>query len=98
MVSFKTSMPILLLAVVATTGMPNSFDNISISIFIFLLLASSMRFTQATTLSVISSTCNSKFKFLSIQVASKTTTVTSGFPKHMKSLATTSSTELARSE
>ena len=53
--------------------------------------ASSIRLRQTTTRSVISRICSTSFRFRSSRVASTTTTVTSGWPKRMKSRATSSS-------
>ena len=90
--SFK---PSPLEALVVTTGKPKSMDNLLIFIDMPFLFASSIRFTHTRTLFVISVVWSTRFKFLSKHVASRTITVRSGLPKQMKSLATSSSTELA---
>ena len=60
--------------------------------------ASSIRFTATTTRSVISSTCSTRFRLRSSDVASTTTIVTSGRPKSRKSRATSSSLDADSSE
>ncbi len=97
-VAFSSSRPWPLLAAVATTGMPKRSDNLSSFSEMFFLLASSIRFTHNITRLVISVICRTRFRFLSRQVASATTTVASGLPKQIKSLASSSSTELAKRE
>ena len=73
----------LFLAVVPTTGTPKNSESFFKSISICFFLASSSKFTQTTTLLVISRVWNTRFKFFSIQVASKIITVVSGFPKQI---------------
>ena len=94
-VSIKISNPSPMEALVPIHGTPSNKDNFVRSTVIPFLFASSIRFTHTITLLVISIVCNTKLRFLSKQVASTTTMVASGLPKQIKSLATSSSTELA---
>jgi hypothetical protein len=61
-------------------------------------LASSIKFRHSTARSVISSTCNTRFRFRSRRDASATITVTSGWPNRMKSRAISSSRLVESSE
>ncbi len=96
--SFNSRRPSFFLALVPITGTPNMRESFLRSMEILFLPASSIRLTHTTMLSVISMIWSTRFRFLSRHVASVTTTVTSGSPKQMKSLAASSSAEFANKE
>ena len=76
-------MPTPFLAEEETRFAFSSFDNKSKSIFMLFFSASSVKFTQRIAFSVISDICIKRFRFLSREVASATTTTISGSLKHI---------------